>query len=497
MIADRIEKAALRNRIVAAAEAAGLIKNAMTVAFSGYTACGYPKLIGSELARRKKGGEDLKINLTAGAQIGPEVFDELAEADVLNRVSPLIGSKTLAAAVNAGRVRYVEQQMSKLPRLLRSGALGEIDVAVVEAVAVTKDGFIVPSNSVGMTPNFVNAAKEIIVEINLAQPIELCGLHDVYLPAPPPNTRPIPLTRVGERIGEPFIRLDPAKIKYIVESNTVEDSIDGSSAGVNPAITANLMNFLELEFKRNWGGRLFPIQTGFGNMTNALLAALGESAFTDLEFFCGGVSEAHIRLMAQGKIKSLSAGSLKLSPMVRETLKSKPELFREMFVLRNTEVCNGLETVGRLGVVAVNTGVEIDIYGNVNSSHIAGSKVVNGLGGGANFAQSSLLSIVVQPSVTKNGDISSIVPMVSHHDIIEHDVDVIVTENGVADLRGLDDVERAELIISRCAHETYREELRKYLASAAKNGGHHPLCLDEALSWHSRLKNSGSMRPLN
>lgn len=494
MLKDRIEMSGLRDRIAAPEEAAGLIKDGMTVAFSGYTACGYPKLIGSELARRRRSGEKFQISLTAGAQIGPEVYDELADAEVLRRVSPLIGSKTLASAVNSGRVAYVEQQMSKLPRLLRSGAFGPIDVAVIEALAITDQGCIIPTNSVGMTPLFAAAAKNVIVEINLAQPVELRGLHDVYLPASPPATKPIPLTKTNERIGEPFVRIDPAKIKYIVESEVIEDSIDGSAAGVNPAITANLMNFLELESKRNWGGRLFPIQTGFGNMTNALLQTLGQSAFTDLEFFCGGVSEAHIRLMTQGKIKGLSAGSLKLSPLVREALRANQELFREKLALRNTEVCNGLETVARLGVVAINTGVEADIYGNVNSSHIAGSKVVNGLGGGANFAQSSLLSIVVQPSATKNGDISSIVPMVSHHDIIEHDVDVLVTENGVADLRGLDDLERAEMIISRCAHESYREPLRKYLTAAVKNGGHHPVDLQEALSWHRRLKTTGSMR---
>ena len=252
------------------------------------------------------------------------------------------------------------------------------------------------------------------------------------------------------------------------------------------------MNFLELESKRNWGGRMFPLQTGFGNVTTTLLLALGDSRFTDLEFFCGGVSEAHVKLMRSGKVRAVSTGSLKLSPLVRELLRTEPAMFRELMVLRNTEICNGLETVSRLGVVAINTGVEVDIYGNVNSSHIAGSKVVNGLGGGANFAQSSLLSIVVQPSIAKGGAISSIVPMVSHHDIGEHDVDVLITENGVADLRGKDDRERANLIIENCAHETYRDDLKRHLVKAG--GGHHPVALTDAVAWHERLLQTGSMR---
>ena len=488
---DRIEHKGLRDRAASVEEAGQLIRNGMTVAFSGYTACGYPKKIGSELARRKKEGEDLGINLVAGAQIGTEVFEELAEAGVLNRVAPLIGSKTLAAQINAGKVHYVEQQMSKLPRLLRSGAFGKIDVAVVEALAVTPEGWIIPTNSVGMTPNFLETAEAIIVEINLAQPAELRGLHDVFLPAPPPATKPIPLTGVAQRIGEPFIKVDPAKIRFIVETNVIEDSPDTSADGASP-ITDNLMNFLELESKRNWGGRMFPLQTGFGNVTNTLLLALGDSRFTDLEFFCGGVSEAHVKLMRSGKVRAVSTGSLKLSPLVRKLLRTEPAMFRELMVLRNTEICNGLETVSRLGVVAINTGVEVDVYGNVNSSHIAGSKVVNGLGGGANFAQSSLLSIVVQPSIAKGGAISSIVPMVSHHDIGEHDVDVLITENGVADLRGKDDRERANLIIENCTHESYRDDLKRYLAKAG--GGHHPVALTDAVAWHERLLQTGSMR---
>ena len=488
---ERIENEKLKSRVASPEEAAQLIANGMTVAFSGYTACGYPKAIGTELVRRRQRGEELKINLVTGAQIGAEVFDELAEAEVLSSVTPLIGSKSLASQINSGRVRYVEQQMSKLPRLLRSGSLGCIDVAVVEALAITKEGWIIPTNSAGMAPNFLEAAKAVIVEINMAQPLELRGLHDIYLPAPPPLTEPIPLKTVGQRIGEPFIRVNPEKIKFIIKTDIVEDSPD-TSAGSSSPITDNLMNFLELESKRNWNGRLFPFQTGFGHITNTLLLALGQSKFSDLEFFCGGVSEAHVKLMAAGKVKAVSTGSLKLSPLVREKLRTEAEMFSDLLILRNTEVANGLETVARLGVVAINTGVEVDIYGNVNSSHIAGSKIVNGLGGGANFAQSSLLSIVVQPSIAKGGDISSIVPMVSHHDIIEHDVDVLITENGVADLRGKDEKERAELIIEHCAHESYREALRQYLTSAGK--GHHPVNLSEALSWHERLLSTGSMK---
>ena len=83
-------------------------------------------------------------------------------------------------------------------------------------------------------------------------------------------------------------------------------------------------------------------------------------------------------------------------------------------------------------------------------------------------------------------------PMVSHQDISEHDIDVVVTENGVADLRGKSDTERAREIIENCAG-AYKDQLRSYLDRAAAAGGHHPVLLDEALSWHIRLKKTGSM----
>ncbi len=136
----------------------------------------------------------------------------------------------------------------------------------------------------------------------------------------------------------------------------------------------------------------------------------------------------------------------------------------------------------------------MDIYGNVNSSHIAGSRVVNGIGGGANFAQNSGLSVMLMPSISKGGAISNIVPMVSHQDISEHDIDIVVTENGLADLRGLDEAERADVIIKNCASDIYQDQLSKYLLKAREEcGGHHPQLPQEAFEWYTRLKTKKTM----
>ena len=182
-----------------------------------------------------------------------------------------------------------------------------------------------------------------------------------------------------------------------------------------------------------------------------------------------------------------------MSERVEQILNDTPNL-RDHLVIRNGDITNSAEVIGRLGLVALNTGIEIDIYGNVNSSHIAGSRVVNGIGGGASFAQNAGLSVILIPSTAKGGAISNVVPMVSHQDIGEHDVDVVVTEHGIADLRGLDDGERADAIVTHCASEAYRGQLTAYLQTAREQcGGHHPQLPEAAFGWYRRLKEEGTM----
>lgn len=144
----------------------------------------------------------------------------------------------------------------------------------------------------------------------------------------------------------------------------------------------------------------------------------------------------------------------------------------------------------------MNTAIEADIYGNVNSTHIMGTSMMNGIGGSGDFARNGGLSIFMTPSTAKGGAISSIVPMVSHVDHTEHDVQIIVTECGIADLRGKSPRERAELVIENCCHPDYRPALRDYYerAKAVAKGQHTPHDLNTALSWHQRYLDTGSMK---
>lgn len=484
---SRIRCAALRSRIVAGAEAAAMISSGSTVAVGGYTSCGYPKVVVQELVARKNAGEELFLSIVSGAN-DSFIDTPLAQAGIITRRAPMIESKALAAQVNKGEVEYCEQQMSKMPRLLRDEAFGHIDVAVVEAVAITEEGDIVPTSSVGMVPNLIDAADKVIVEINMAMPAELEGMHDVYRV----SGQPIPLTSCGQRIGDPFIRCGADKICAIVRSDMPDELASIAPANQSQIkISENLLSFLEDEMHRRGRKTLPPVQTGFGNLAAEIVSELGNSPFRDLEFFAGYAQEANVRLAAEGKVKAISCGSLQMTPGVMELLKNDRSL-RDRILIRNGEISNCAEVISRLGPITIASGIEMDIYGNVNSSHISGSKVVNGLGGGANFAENAGLSVLMIVSETKGGAISAIVPMVSHQDISEHDIDVVITENGVADLRGKSDVERAEAIINNCAG-TYKAQLLDYFNRARAAGGHHPVLLDEALSWHLRLKKTGTM----
>jgi succinyl-CoA:acetate CoA-transferase len=171
--------------------------------------------------------------------------------------------------------------------------------------------------------------------------------------------------------------------------------------------------------------------------------------------------------------------------------------YRETIVLRSQQISNNPGIIRRLGVIAMNGMIEADIYGNVNSTHVMGSRIQNGIGGSGDFARNGYVSIFMAPSTAQKGTISTIVPMVSHVDHTEHDVQVIVTENGLADLRGLSPRQRAHVIIENCSSPDYKPLLLDYLNRAERlsYGKHTPHLLTESLSWHSRYLRTGKMRP--
>jgi acyl-CoA hydrolase len=230
-----------------------------------------------------------------------------------------------------------------------------------------------------------------------------------------------------------------------------------------------------------------------GNVANAVLAALGRSTvIPPVKMYTEVIQEAVIGLIKQGKITFASGCSLSVSDATMEEIYRDFDYWKHKVLLRPTEMTNNPAIVRQLGLICMNTALEADIFGNVNSTHILGSKVMNGIGGSGDFARAAAITIFSCPSVAKGGAISAIVPMVSHVDHTEHDVQILITEQGIADLRGKSPRQRAEIIIENCAHPDYRPLLRRYVELTPQ--GHTPHSLEKAYAFHIAFKNTGDMR---
>ncbi|MBD9413633.1 acetyl-CoA hydrolase/transferase family protein [Pseudomonas sp. PDM16] len=494
MYSDRVRLPALLDKLMSATEAAALIEDGMTVGMSGFTRAGEAKAVPRALAERAK-AQPLQISLMTGASLGNDLDKQLTEAGVLARRMPFQVDSTLRKAINDGSVMFIDQHLSDTVEQIRNLQLKKPDIAVIEAVAITEEGHIVPTTSVGNSASFAIFAERVIVEINLAHNPNLEGLHDIYIPTYRPTRTPIPLVRADQRIGSGAIPIPPEKIVAIV----ITDQADSYSTVTAPdadtqAIADHLIAFFENEVD---AGRLpqnlGPLQAGIGSIANAVMCGLLESPFEDLEMYSEVLQDSTFELIDAGKMRFASGCSITLSARCNERVFGNLERYKDKLVLRPQEISNHPEIVRRLGIIGINTALEFDLYGNVNSTHVGGTKMMNGIGGSGDFARNAHLAIFVTKSIAKGGAISSVVPMVSHVDHSEHDVDILVTEIGLADLRGLAPRERARAIIENCVHPDFRGPLKDYFERACAKGGHTPHLLREALEWHINLEETGRM----
>jgi len=486
---ERIHCPELWGKVVSAETAASLIQDGMNVGV-----CSDLLPLCRILERRATEGKHLQIQLWSGVAI--------LQADrILGRLGNIkrrIGQQTLLrGSINTQQVEYLDTPLGFFYQSIRGGELGHLDLAIVEAVKITPEGHLIPCYRLHDMPNFIQAARKVIVQISSCYPVAFEGIHDVYLPQDPPHKKPIPILRAGDRIGTPYIPLEPEKVACIYisqESETIDmtDSLDEASRN----IAQHLIAFLRKEVAKGClPPTLPPMEIGLGNIPTAVLHELGNSEFENLEFYSAVLNDGILDLMAKGKVRVASGTGFFLSPGGEKNILQNLADYKKRIVLRPVEIADCPEVIMRLGVLALNGAIEVDIYGNVNSSHIMNGDVVSGVGGASEFALNASLSIILIPSAAKGGNISCIVPMTTHVDIPEHGVDVIITEQGVADLRGLTPKERAERIIRCCAHPAYRPLLQDYFQRAAKEGGgHEPHLLEEALSFHQRFLKAGTMK---
>jgi propionyl-CoA:succinyl-CoA transferase len=480
-----------------AEEAAAQIEHGQTVAFSGFTPAGSPKAIPSAIAARAEAlherGEPFKIGVITGASTGPSLDGALAKADAISFRTPYQSNPDLRARINAGETRFFDMHLSMLPQAVRSGSLGPIDWAVIEACDVTPGGGIVLTSAVGAAPTFGRMAKRVFIELNRRHSSALLGMHDIYEPADPPHRGEIGVFHVSDRIGSPIMLVDPSRIAGIVETDRNDETAGYDEATpATDAIGEHVADFLTAELAAQRLPYFAPIQSGVGNIGNAVMAALGNHAkLPPFEMYTEVLQDSAIDLICSGRVRFASTCGLTLSPAAMDRIYDDLGFFRSRILMRPQEISNHPEVIRRLGLVSINTALEVDLFGNVNSTHVMGRQMMNGIGGSGDFTRNASLSIFICPSMAKGGKISTVVPLVSHADHSEHSVQVIITEQGIADLRGRTPQERAELMIENCAHPEYREELRGYLQMV--KGGHTPHTLRAAFAFHCQFQDTGDM----
>ena len=486
--------------ILTADEAALLIKDGDTVSFSGFSPAGAAKAVPAAIASHAREEHAkmrrFKIRVLTGASSGHIIDDELAMAEAVSWRAPYQSGPILRKQINRQEVEYVDMHLSHLPQTVAEGFFGRIDFAVVEGTEITSDGRVYLTTSIGASPTYLHHAERVIIELNRHQSPRLREMADIFVMPPPPHRYPIHIYEPMTRIGLPYAVVDPQKVIGIVETDE-PDHVEALSAPdkITDHIAEHVVNFLLGEMHN---GRipknLLPLQVGVGNVANGVLAALGDHPeIPPFNMYSEVFQDAMVDLMFDKKLLGASATSLTITSDNLKRIVENIDFFAKRIVLRPQEISNHPGVIRRLGVIAMNTALEIDIYGNVNSSHLYGMDIVNGIGGSGEFTRNGYLSVFMTPSVAKGGRISAIVPMCPHVDNNEHSVQIVVTEQGLADLRGLGPMQRAEIIIEQCAHPAYRDYLREYIKDARP--GHIRHDLSRCFELHRNLLEHGAMLP--
>lgn len=504
MAPSRIRSAVLRSKIMSPEDAAALIPPTSTVGMSGFTGAGYPKMVAPALAARIEAeharGNPFRLKVWTGASTGPELDGALARANGIEFRLPYNSDHIAREKINRGEMEYLDMHLSQVAPMAWQGFLGPLETAVIEVSGIREDGSLVPSSSVGNNKTWLDRAERVILEVNAWQNDALEGMHDIYYgTALPPDRIPIPLVRADDRIGQPAFRCDPDKVVAVVETHAPDRNAPFAPPDAAArAIAGHLLEFLSHEVKvGRLPASLLPLQSGVGNIANAVLTGLVDAPFENMTAYTEVIQDGMLDLLDSGRLRVASATAFSLSPEAAADLNARMGEFRDRIILRPQEISNHPELIRRLGCIAMNGLLEADIYGNVNSTHVMGSRIQNGIGGSGDFARNAFISVFMTPSTAKAGRISAIVPHASHVDHITQDVQVLVTEQGLADLRGLSPKQRAAVIIPNCAHPDYRDALRDYYDRALKDsyGLQSPTLLNEALAWHQRFVETGTMQP--
>eukprot|EP01028_Stygiella_incarcerata_P007652 TRINITY_DN31855_c0_g1_i1.p1 TRINITY_DN31855_c0_g1~~TRINITY_DN31855_c0_g1_i1.p1 ORF type:complete len:558 (-),score=130.21 TRINITY_DN31855_c0_g1_i1:1644-3203(-) len=509
---SRIHRTSLHSRIVPAEATAKFFKDGMKLGFSGFTPTNYPKVVPIALCdyvekNNLKG--KMSFDLIAGASIGEEVEGRMTDLGMIRSRFPYQTGKSIGKWINTGKMDFADTHLSLFASKVAYGfyALDRkqpFDIGVVEATEILEDGSIILGGAVGMAPEVLENSAKLIIEVNTLLP-SYRGIHDILPNHRPPGRKPVLITRCDTRAGFESVRIDPDRIVAIVESRKPDNGRALSEPDdVSKMIAGHILEFFEHEVKAGrLPANLLPLQSGVGNIANAVVAGFSTSKFENVSVWTEVLQDTMLDFLDSGKLQFATTTALSLSPKATERFYKDWERYRRMICIRPQHITNSPEVIKRLGVLAMNTPVEIDMYGHANSTTIGGTRIINGIGGSGDFLRNAYISMMHTPSVrpTKNDPtgISCIVPHCSHIDHTEHDIDCFATEQGIADLRGLSPKKRAQEIINKVVHPDYKPILQDYLDYAtrkciASGSGHEPQLLDVVYKMHLSLAKNGTMK---
>ena len=491
-------------RKMTAEEAAALIQNGQTIGLSGFTPAGAPKCTPAEIAKRAEAehaaGRPFKISVFTGASTGQSCDGMLSNAQAIDFRAPYTTNPDFRKNVNRNELNYSDLNLSNMATQIRQGYLGQVNWAIIEACAVEKVGtkaHIYLTAAGGISPTVCRLATEgIIIELNAFHSPKSMGIHDVYEIEDHPHRTPIMITKASDRIGKPYVEVDASRIVGVIDCNVPDEARAFKDPDpITSQIGQNVADFLLANMRQGLIPPTFlNLQSGVGSGANAVLGALGQcQEVPNFNIYTEVLQDAPVQLMREGRVLSASACSLTVTNDCLRGIYDDMDFFKNKLVLRPSEISNCPEVIARIGVCSLNTAIECDIYGHVNSTKICGTKMMNGIGGSADFTNNAYLSIFTCGSTTKGGAISSIVPFASHIDHTNHFIDAVITEYGVADLRHKSDMQKAEALI-QVAHPDYQPLLRDYLKHAEKFSGHTHHALSAAFGMHDTFIRKGDMR---
>ena len=409
-------------------EALGFIKTGDHI-FIG-SACGEPQYLVKGLVEKADHLADNEILHVHTLGVAPYAKPRYSDKFRLNAF--FVGINT-RQAVAEGRADYTPVFLSELPRLISRGMI-PIDVALIQVTPPDEHGFCSLGVSVEITKTAAEKAKLVIAQVNRQMP-RVLGDSFIHV-----NDIDIIVEH-----DEPILEL-PRPEKDIVSERIaryVADLVDDEST----------------------------LQIGIGSIPDSVLDALMDKK--DLGIHTELLTEGVVDLVEEGVVtcakKTINRGKIIASfamgtRRLYDFIDNNPMVeFYESDYVNNPVVIGQHEKM-----VAINQALEIDLTGQVCADSL-GYRFYSGLGGQADFMRGAMLSkggkaITVIPSTAKNGKISRIRSLLSSGAgvvLTRGDVDYVVTEYGVASLRGKTIKERALSLIN-IAHPKFRNDLLEW-----------------------------------